>query len=325
MTKSQDRPTEPGSNAAVLRRGDYALLLTAAGGGGSSYRGFALTRWTADRTRDADGFFVYLRDVDSGARWSAGHQPVCRPAEAYQAHLAGGRAEIVRRDLGIETRLEVRLAAEGDAELRRIRLTNLADRPRRIEVTTCSELVLNTPGGDAAHPAFSKLFVQTGWMADRQALVAWRRLRSPDDEPLWVIHRLIAEDRGAPEYETDRARFIGRGRTLASPAAMDAGARLSGTVGNVLDPVFSLRRTVTLQPGESATLVASLGAGRTQEDVEAIADRYVDAPAADAAFESLPPADAGDAKALGVPESWLTHALPYLTTPPPQFGGGVVR
>ncbi|HYR08218.1 MAG TPA: hypothetical protein VEQ60_10635, partial [Longimicrobium sp.] len=310
MTKSEERPTEPDSTVAVLRRGDYALLLTAAGGGGSSYRGFALTRWTADRTRDADGFFVYLRDVDadSGARWSAGYQPVCRAAEAYQAHLAGGRAEIVRRDLGIETRLEVRLASEGDAELRRIRLTNLDDRPRRIEVTTCAELVLNTPGGDAAHPAFSKLFVQTGWMEDRQALVAWRRLRSPDDEPLWVIHRLIAEDRGAPEYETDRARFIGRGRTLERPAAMDAGARLSGTVGNVLDPVFSLRRTVTLQPGESATLVAFLGAGRTREDVEAIADRYADAPAADAAFESLPSADVGDAKALGVPESWLAHA-----------------
>ncbi len=307
MTPSDERPTGSESTAAVLRRGDYAVLLTAAGGGGSSYRGFALTRWTADRTRDADGFFVYLRDADTGDVWSAGHQPVGRAAEAYEAHLTGGRAEIVRRGLGIETRLEVRLTAEGDAELRRITLTNLGDQPRPIEVTTCAELVLNTPGGDAAHPAFSKLFVQTGWMADREALVAWRRLRSPDDEPLSVVHSLLA-DAGAVEYETDRSRFIGRGRTLERPAATDRGARLSGTVGNVLDPVFSLRRVVTVQPGQSTTLVALLGAGRTRKDVEAIAGRYASLDAAHAAFRGTPPADTGEARALGVPESWLANA-----------------
>jgi N,N'-diacetylchitobiose phosphorylase len=327
MTKLDVRPTESASTAAVLRRGEYALLLTAAGGGGSSYRGSALTRWTADRTRDADGFFVYLRDTDSDAVWSAGHQPVGRAADAYDAHLAGGRGEIVRRDGEVETRLEVRLAAEGDAELRRITLTNHGDRPRSIEVTTYAELVLNTPAGDAAHPAFSKLFVQTGCMVEREALVAWRRLRSPDDEPLGVVHLLLAEDGTAPEYETDRARFIGRGRTLASPAALNAGARLSGTVGNVLDPLFSLRRTVMIRPGESATLVALLGAGRTRGDVEAIADRYTDLRAANAAFDDTPPADAGDAKALGVPESWLAHATAdaksRTITPPPRLGRGV--
>ncbi|HEX6373337.1 MAG TPA: hypothetical protein VF006_30720 [Longimicrobium sp.] len=324
MTKSEDRPTRSESTAAVLARGDYALLLTAAGGGGSSYHGYALTRWTADRTRDADGFFVYLRDADSGDVWSAGFQPTGRAANAYDAHVAAGSAEIIRRDGDVQTRLEVRLAAQGDAELRRVTLTNHGGRPRRIEVTTCAELVLNTPGGDAAHPAFSKLFVQTGWMAERQSLVAWRRLRSPDDDPLWVVHRLLSVDGDAPGYETDRARFIGRGRTLVAPAAMDADARLSGTVGNVLDPLFSLRRAVTLGPGESATLVALLGAGRTRQDVESILDRYADAAAANAAFDAAPPADSGDAKSLGVPESWLAHATARrVPNPSPGVGGGV--
>jgi cyclic beta-1,2-glucan synthetase len=310
MTPSDLGPIGSESTSAVLARGDYAVLLTAAGGGASSFRGFALTRWTADRTRDADGFFVYLRDADSGDAWSAGLQPIGRVADRYEA--AQGR--IVRRDGEIETRLEVRLPAEGDAELRRITLTNHGASARRIEVTTYAELVLNTPAGDAGHPAFSKLFVQTGWMAERQALVAWRRLRSPDDEPLWTLHRLLAEDGDTPGYETDRSRFIGRGRTPASPAALDAGARLSGSVGNVLDPVFSLRRTVTLAPGASATLVALLGAGRTRQDVEAIADRYADVRAAGAAFDAAGEADSGDAKALGVPESWLRNT-DYLPAP----------
>ena len=304
--------TEP--TAAVLARGAYAVLLTAAGGGCSTFHGHALTRWTADRTRDADGFFVYLRDRDTGEGWSAGHQPIGRAADRYEARLKNGRAEIAREDGVVETRLEVRLAAEGDAELRRITLTNRGERTRRIEVTTYAELVLNTPAGDAAHPAFSKLFVQTGWMAERQALIAWRRLRSPDDEPLWLTHRLLADDGGAPELETDRARFVGRGRTLARPAALVCDGPLSGATGNVLDPVFSLRRTVTLAPGESARLVAVLGAGRARADVEAVADRYAHPGAADTVFDGDASSIEGDAGSLGVPEAW-TRFIGTLPTP----------
>jgi len=318
MTPSEERPTGSETTAAVLGRGSYAILLTAAGGGASGFEGHALTRWTADRTRDADGFFIYLRDLDSGEVWSAGHQPVGRAAERYAASPA--RGEITRRDQGIETRLEVRPAAEGDAELRRITLTNEGDSARRIEVTSYAELVLNTPAGDAGHPAFSKLFVQTGWMEDRQALVAWRRLRSPDDEPLWVVHRLLSEDAAEPEYETDRSRFVGRGRSLASPAALDGGSRLSGSTGNVLDPVVSLRRVATVEPRGSVTFVALLGAGRMRQAVEAIAERYADLAAAEAAIGTAGEAHPGDAKALGVPGSWL-RAIEHLPTPP----GGTPR
>ena len=66
----------------------------------------------------------------------------------------------------------------------------MSGRARRLDVTTYAELVLNTPVADAAHPAFSKLFVQTEWSEAQQALLAMRRLRATDDEPLWVIHTL---------------------------------------------------------------------------------------------------------------------------------------
>lgn len=299
--------TDLRSTHGLLSNGRYAVLLTAAGGGVSTFGGFALTRWSADRARDADGFFVYLRDLGSGAVWSAAHQPVGRPATRYEARFGPGRAVIVREDDGIETRTELSVSSEMDAELRRITLTNTGDRTRRIEVTTLAEVVLNTAAGDASHPAFSKLFVQTGWMAGRQSLVAWRRLRSPDDAPLWLVHRLVGGE-GEPEMETDRARFVGRGRTLAAPAALEPGARLSGTLGNVLDPVLALRRTVTLAPGASATLVALLGAGHTREAVEAIADRFAELDAADSAFgEAESGAMAADLDSLAVPAAWVAH------------------
>lgn len=291
------------ANPALFRRGAYAVLLTPAGGGTSAFGGYALTRWSADRTRDAEGFFIYLRDLDGGGIWSAGLQPVGRKADRYSA----APGEVVRVDGDVETRLEVRVAAEGDAELRRVTLTNRGMQPRRIEVTTCAELVLNTAAGDAGHPAFSKLFVQTGWLPERESLVAWRRLRSPEDEPLWAVHRLVAEEEGAPEFETDRARFLGRGRTLASTAALDD-ATLSETVGNVLDPLFSLRRVVTVAPGDSVRLVAILGAGPERESVEAVADRYPTLAATDALFAAPAERQPLDAAVLGVPEAWVREA-----------------
>ena len=70
------------------------------------------------------------------------------------------------------------------------------------------------------------------------------------------------------EWETDRARFIGRGRTLASPAALASCGPLSGTVGNVLDPLLALRRIVELEPGTSVRLVGVLTAGTDRRAVE---------------------------------------------------------
>jgi len=53
---------------------------------------------------------------------------------------------------------------------------------------------------------------------------------------------------------TDRARFLGRPRSTRNPVAMEGGIALSGTVGSVLDPVFSLRQRIRVEPAASAVL-----------------------------------------------------------------------
>ncbi len=50
-----------------------------------------------------------------------------------------------------------------------------------------------------------------------------------------------ARPAGVIQYETDRARFLGRGRSVRSPVSVIDGRPLSNTVGAVLDPIFSLR------------------------------------------------------------------------------------
>lgn len=275
----------------VLASGRYATFLTAAGTGYSAWGDLALTRWSADPVEDGDGFFLYLRDLDSGAFWSLGHQPVPKPAERQEIRFQTGIAESCRLDDDIEARLEICVAPDADLELRRVTLRNLGDRPRRIEATSYAEVVLNIWAADAAHPAFSKLFVQTEWVAEHRALLARRRPRAPAEPACWLVHALVGDASSPafllePQYETDRARFIGRGYSLAAPRALAESEPLSGTAGNVLDPIVSLRRTVELPAGGEARVTFLLGAAQERDAALKLAADHAAAARVEAAFQA---------------------------------------
>ena len=177
------------------------------------------------------------------------------------------------------TTLEVVVSSEDDAEVRRISLTNVGIRARDIQVTSYAELSLTPQAADVAHPAFAKLFVETEFVPDVSALVATRRKRSEDETSVWVAHVLVtdAETVGELQFETDRARFVGRTRTLRDPVSVMDGRPLSNTVGSVLDPILSLRRTVRVPPGGTVHLIFSTIAAATREEVLDLADKYRDA------------------------------------------------
>jgi cyclic beta-1,2-glucan synthetase len=261
--------------AQLLSNGRYAVMLTAAGGGYSHWQDCAITRWRSDATCDDHGSWLYLRDVDSGETWSAGFQPLGRAADEYAATFDEDRVAIARRDGEIETTTEVLVAGEDDVEVRRVSVRNGSGRERTIEFTGYAELVLAPQRADDAHPAFSKLFVRTEWLPDAQLLVATRRVRSPGDPSACAVQWIEVEGQavGGVEWETDRARFIGRGRSARAPAAL-AGAGLSGSVGTVLDPVFALRRRVRLAPGETARLALWTAAAGHRQEALALAARW---------------------------------------------------
>jgi cyclic beta-1,2-glucan synthetase len=270
-------PHDPTPRAHFLSNGRYSVMTTAAGSGYSRFEGTAVTRWREDPTRDAWGSYVFLRDAQSGRVWSAGHQPSGAEADAYEAGYFEDRVQISRRDGGIATTLEIVVSPEDDAELRQVSITNLSLRAREIELTSYAEIVLNDPKADDAHPAFSNLFVVTEFVPELEALVATRRLRAADEARLWAAHVAVVEgsSEGGLQFETDRARFIGRSNDLRTAAAL-RGQPLSGTTGPVLDPIFSLRRRVRLAPGANARVTFSTIVARSRESLLAAADRYRD-------------------------------------------------
>lgn len=271
----------------MLSNGRLHALLSSAGGGYLRLRDMAVTRWREDGTRDHWGSFCYLRDVDSDGFWSAAYQPTCEVVEQYEAIFSDAKAEFRGRRQGLDTHLEIAISAEDDIELRRLRLSNRSRRPRTIEITTYAEVVLAPAIADELHPAFSNLFVQTEIAPDKQALLCTRRARAHDEVPPWMFHLVAAHDADIVEisYETDRARFLGRGNTPRTAQAMTATGALSGTVGSVLDPIVAIRVRVTLAPEQTAILDLVTGVGADRDACAALIDKYRDRRLADRVFD----------------------------------------
>jgi cellobiose phosphorylase len=272
---------------ALLGAMPYTVLVTNAGAGSTRYEHLAVTRWRSDSTTDDRGIWCYIRDLEDGRLWSAAHQPVGRPADRYDVAFASDRVSFHRRDGDIETLLEIAVVPDDRAEVRRVTVTNHAWTQREIEVTSYGEIVLAPQDADRAHPAFGNLFVETEWVASHNAILATRRPRADSDPRLWLAH-VAAVERGSEHdvtWETDRAAFIGRGRTAANPVAMDEGAALSGRTGAVLDPIFALRVRLRIPPGRSMRVAFTTLVQPERDRAVELADRYNDLYGAQRAFD----------------------------------------
>ncbi len=272
-------------HAQHLSNGRFVSVVTNAGGGHIMADDIAVTRVRRDATCDPGSAFIYLRDVWSGDVWSAAYQPVRKEPDDYHVSFGPDRATFRRRDADMATHLDIAVSIEDDVEVRRLTVTNHGSRLREIDVTSYVEVVLGTPASDLSHPAFGKLFLETEYVAASAALLCHRRSRDPNERRLWAVHVVSLEGRsqGPVEWETDRMEFLGRGRDPSSAAAMD-GRALSGTTGNVLDPIVSLRQRIRVAPGHAVRLGFATGVASDRETALALAHKYRDPASATRAF-----------------------------------------
>jgi len=269
----------------LLSNGPYQVMISNSGGGYSRWKNMAVTRWREDGTKDDLGIFCYIKDVNSGKFWSNTHQPTLQAAKSYEAIFSQGHVEFRRSDFGIHTKTEIVISPEDDTELRRIRITNETQSLKILEVTSYAEVVMATQASDEAHPAFSNLFVQTQIVREHNTIYCTRRPRSEEETPPWMFHLMHVNGSEVEDvsYETDRMQFIGRGRTLQHPQAIDA--ILSGKEGSVLDPVMSIRYRILIKPNQTATVDLVYGIADNKEACENLMFKYQDRFLKNRAFE----------------------------------------
>lgn len=280
-------PDTPIPEVHLLSNGRYNVMVTNAGGGYSKWKNISVTRWKEDMTMDNWGAFCYIRDIKSGEFWSVAYQPVLRKPDSYEAIFSKGRAEFRRLDNNIDTHTEIVVSPEDDMELRRIRITNRSKSRKLLDLTSYAEVVLNSAAADDMHPAFSNLFIQTEIIESRHAILCTRRPRSQNEKPPWMFHLMSthAAESGPVSYETDRMKFIGRGRNASNPLAMNDISALSGSQGSVLDPVVAIRFKVDLDPEESTRIDIVTGICDTREEALSLIEKYQERRLANRVFE----------------------------------------
>jgi cyclic beta-1,2-glucan synthetase len=276
--ENRDKPIEAGAvreysdpitalpEVCLLSNEHCSTMITTMGSGYFRYEDIHVSRWKEDAIMDSWGSYIYIRDLNQDRVWSPTYEPTHRIPDEQYVQFGLDKALFTRVDGGIRTALEVCVAPEYPAEIRRLALTNLGKQPVVLEVTSYLELSLSVPAADEAHPAFSKLFIRTAYVPEVDCLTAGRRTREFKGKQAWAAHKLQIEgdSSGATAYATDRASFIGRGNTLANPRGLHM--ELLQTTGSVADPVFVMRRRVSIDPGETTQLMIMTTVARTEEE-----------------------------------------------------------
>ncbi|MDZ4803710.1 MAG: glycosyl transferase [Candidatus Eisenbacteria bacterium] len=266
----------PGATSRFLSNGRYHLLLTPSGSGYSEWDGIRLGDWRGDRTEDKEGFFLYLRDHDSSEVWRLGGGVEQKPGWSGSSGAArlDGRIDLFNAHSGIECLSRVFIPPDINMEVRRLSIRNLSNRRRTIEIRSLINVVLNTAAAHAAHPVFSRLFLQTEVHPEERLLLAHRRPRSPEERFPDLFHTVVG---GLDwRFETDRGLVVGRRLPGEWPQALVIAPSDTGRVGNVLDPVLSLSVTLIVEAGGFASADFALGVAGDSNEARQLARRLAD-------------------------------------------------
>jgi len=265
----------------LMSNGHYSVMVTSAGTGYSRINDISVTRFIADPTEDRSGTFLFLTDLETGAWWSATAEPKRAPGEIAEVLFRDDMATFVKAVGTLRSQVECIVVSEGNGEARRLTLSNDGSTDRQIEVTSYAEIALASEASDAAHPAFSKMFVKTEISDGGRVVHAVRRKRNDDEQVLSLVH-FVTVGQGVQrdfQAETDRRAFLGRGRSILDAAAFERGARLSGQAGFVMDPVMAIRSKVRVPAGKKVTLTFWTAACADRNEAEAMLGRCAHAEA----------------------------------------------
>lgn len=287
-------PLTPRPWGNVISNGDYGIMISQSGSG-FSWRGNAvqnrLTRSFQDLIKDNWGKYFYIRDLRRGIYWSATYKPVMRLYQRYEAVHGAGYSRFIQQVEEIESVLTVFVAADAPLEIFQLTLTNLSRETRELDVTSYAEWLLGFAPDE--HREFHKLFIETFADVKRSAVFARKCLWGfPDDKGRhnnvdWPYTAFMAVSEPLKSFDCDKESFLGLYNNDDRPQAMTVPV-LQGRAGRFTDAIAALQVAVTLEAGESKTIVFTLGAAEDgREDAVDLIERFTSVEKSRQAFEAV--------------------------------------
>jgi cyclic beta-1,2-glucan synthetase len=262
-----DRETPlPWSN--VLANPEFGTILSASGSAftwAGNSRENRLTPFANDPITDPTGEAIFLRDEDNGAVWGATPGPLPRTADSgrWVIRHGAGVTHFQYAVEGLEQDLAVSVATKDPVKMSLLTLTNTSTTMRRLSVFGYVEWVLGPPRSGERRFVVSERHEPTGALFARNAY----NTEFKDRVAFW--HATLPPR----SFTCDRGEFIGRNRTLASPASLFRGS-LGERLGAGLDPCAALQIAIEIPPGESRSVAFLLGQGENAGHASELAARY---------------------------------------------------
>lgn len=274
-------PITPRPWGNIISNGDYGLMVSQTGSG-YSWRGNAgqnrLTRSFQDLVKDNWGKYFYIRDLKRNVYWSATYKPVMREYQAFAVVHGLGYSKFSQQIEDIASELTLFVAAADPVEVFQLKLTNHSDENRELDVTSYAEWLLGFAPDE--HREFHKLFIETSADVATSTLYARKCLWGfADDKGRhnnidWPYTAFMSVSEPLKSFDCDKESFIGLYNNDDKPQAM-RDSQLAGRKGRFTDAIAALQVAVTLEPGETKTVVFILGAAADgQENVTELINRY---------------------------------------------------
>ncbi len=256
-------------DAHILHGAGTTAIIDAQGGGYISRNGVMVTRFR-ESCRIPSGMRLYLRDSQSGSHWF-----VTDPLVEGTTEFETSRATFARTRFHVQSTLHMFVNPLDGTVLHHLTLKNESSVERMMEVCSYLELALASQREDAAHPSFQNLFVETTRMG-KYGVMATRRPRKPDQEPLRLMHTLGTDTAlMVCHAQTDRGQFIGRGNTIYHPRELDMPiSAVADVIGAVIEPCLSLRAQFVLPAGGQVQFVFATLLASPQDTAAALTERY---------------------------------------------------
>ncbi|SHI04026.1 Cellobiose phosphorylase [Clostridium collagenovorans DSM 3089] len=284
----------------LLSNGSYSLMISNGGSGWGKKDDLHLYRWREDKTLDNYGMYIYIKDVDENNYFSNTYEPVKKFNDTYEVKFSLEKAIFRKLEDELLVTTEITVSGEEDLEIRRLSLYNKGKKDKNLEIMSYCEVVLDGYDGDLVHPAFGNLFITTEYVEEPQCILATRRPRAKGKTQNWMMQKLSVkgDESTELEYETSRVNFIGRNRTLQNPVAMEKS--LDNTEGVVLDPIISLKKKVTVKPGETIKMSFITAISESRDKVLEIATKYDESHNINRVFQSAYNEALSELKYLGI-------------------------
>ena len=236
----------------------YAGLISHTGGGFSFLESPRDNRISRMRYNclpwDRPGRYVMVKDVATGKYWSLSWAPtIDLEYDFYECRHGQGYTKITTEINGIRGEITYFVPTDTNAEVWRVKLTELSGQPRDLEIYSFLELLMGNALNDQINQPNDKHFTDIHFDQDLQALVATRRywvlnkgvsVKQPNID--WKYQLYFSQSLPISGFDSSLDTFIGRWRSEANPVAVETGV-MKNTEITAGDPVVALQSKIKLE------------------------------------------------------------------------------